>query len=76
MFFSGRDVIADVVFKRGSEDHHLNYRGFYTVVLERDKEVVSVATVRIVNLLGSGEVGSAFSYSAIDTWTNHLILTR
>ncbi|KAK7352480.1 hypothetical protein VNO80_17902 [Phaseolus coccineus] len=45
--FSGRDVIADVVFSRGSEHDRLNFRGFYTVVLERDKEVVSVATVRI-----------------------------
>ncbi|CAJ1973467.1 unnamed protein product [Sphenostylis stenocarpa] len=46
--FSGRDMMADIIFSRGSElDDRLNFRGFYTVVLERDKEVVSVATVRI-----------------------------
>ncbi|KAG2400499.1 hypothetical protein LR48_Vigan04g242400 [Vigna angularis] len=46
--FSGRDVIADVVFSRGSELGRLNFRGFYTVVLEREKEVISAATVRIL----------------------------
>lgn len=44
---SGRDVVKDVVFSRGSEHGRLNFRGFYTVVLEKDHEVVSVATVRI-----------------------------
>jgi len=45
--FSGKDMIADVVFSRGSTLDRLNFRGFYTVVLERDKKVVSVATIRI-----------------------------
>jgi len=41
------EVIADVVFSRGSKDDRFNYRGFYTVVLERDKVMVCVATVRV-----------------------------
>ncbi|TKY74975.1 Increased DNA methylation 1 [Spatholobus suberectus] len=45
--FFGRDMMAEVVFSRGSELNRLNFRGFYTVVLERDEEVISVATVRI-----------------------------
>ncbi|KAK7410090.1 hypothetical protein VNO78_00603 [Psophocarpus tetragonolobus] len=45
--FSGREMIADVVFSRGSELNRLNFRGFYTVVLEKDEKVVSVATIRI-----------------------------
>ncbi|WVZ21175.1 hypothetical protein V8G54_008497 [Vigna mungo] len=46
--FSGRDLIADVVFSRGSEVDRLNFGGFYTVVLEREEEVISAATVRIL----------------------------
>ncbi|KAL5144655.1 Increased DNA methylation 1 [Glycine soja] len=45
--FFGRDIISDVVFSRGSELNRLNFCGFYTVILEREGEVVSVATLRI-----------------------------
>ncbi|XP_019436112.1 PREDICTED: uncharacterized protein LOC109342624 isoform X2 [Lupinus angustifolius] len=41
------DCEADVIFNRGSELKRLNFRGFYTVTLERNNEVISVATMRI-----------------------------
>ncbi|OIW14911.1 hypothetical protein TanjilG_30630 [Lupinus angustifolius] len=44
---TGRDIVADVIFNRGSELKRLNFRGFYTVTLERNNEVISVATMRI-----------------------------
>ncbi|KAB1225748.1 hypothetical protein CJ030_MR1G029250 [Morella rubra] len=42
-----RDLVEDVIFTRGSELKRLNFRGFYTVLLERDDEIIAVATVRI-----------------------------
>ncbi|KAK7351585.1 hypothetical protein VNO77_11147 [Canavalia gladiata] len=45
--FFGRDIVTDVIFSRGSELNRLNFRGFYTVVLEKNGEVISVATIRI-----------------------------
>ncbi|KAF8397268.1 hypothetical protein HHK36_016178 [Tetracentron sinense] len=42
-----RDLFEDVIFSRGSELNRLNFRGFYTVLLERKDELISVATVRI-----------------------------
>ncbi|XP_047153582.1 uncharacterized protein LOC124825088 [Vigna umbellata] len=44
---SSRDIIEDVIFGRRSELRRLNFQGFYTVLLERNEEVVSVATVRV-----------------------------
>jgi len=44
---SGRELIKDVVFSRDSEHKRLNFRGFYTVILEKTGEVISVATIRI-----------------------------
>ncbi|KAG6648841.1 increased DNA methylation 1-like [Carya illinoinensis] len=44
---TNRDLIKDVIFSRGSELNRLNFRGFYTVLLERNNEVICVATVRI-----------------------------
>ncbi|GAV66597.1 PHD domain-containing protein/Agenet domain-containing protein [Cephalotus follicularis] len=44
---TGRDLVKDVIFSRGSELNRLNFRGFYTVLLERKEELISVATVRI-----------------------------
>ncbi|KAE9586848.1 putative histone acetyltransferase chromatin regulator PHD family [Lupinus albus] len=44
---TGRDIVADVIFSRGSELNRLNFKGFYTVILERNNEVISVATMRI-----------------------------
>ncbi|KAL2346477.1 hypothetical protein Fmac_000477 [Flemingia macrophylla] len=45
--FTGRDMIEDVVLSRFSELNRLNCHGFYTVVLEKGEQVVSVATIRI-----------------------------
>jgi len=44
---SGRELIKDVVFSTDSEHKRLNFRGFYTVILEKMGEVISVATIRI-----------------------------
>ncbi|XP_040991893.1 uncharacterized protein LOC121238885 isoform X1 [Juglans microcarpa x Juglans regia] len=41
------DLVEDVIFSRGSELNRLNFRGFYTVLLERNDEMIAVATVRI-----------------------------
>ncbi|RDX82192.1 Increased DNA methylation 1, partial [Mucuna pruriens] len=45
--FYGRDMIEDAVFSRESKLNRLNFHGFYTVVLEKNEEVVSVATIRV-----------------------------
>ncbi|CAH1432520.1 unnamed protein product [Lactuca virosa] len=42
-----RDIVEDVVFGRWSELNRLNFKGFYTVLLEKDDELVSAATIRI-----------------------------
>ncbi|XP_010253777.1 PREDICTED: uncharacterized protein LOC104594923 isoform X3 [Nelumbo nucifera] len=42
-----RDLVEDVIFSKWSELNRLNFRGFYTVLLEREEEVISVATVRV-----------------------------
>ncbi|OVA02721.1 GNAT domain [Macleaya cordata] len=44
---SKRDLVEDVLFNRRSELNRLNFRGFYTVLLEKDDELISVATVRV-----------------------------
>ncbi|XAR60744.1 Histone acetyltransferase [Bertholletia excelsa] len=42
-----RDLVEDVIFSRWSELNRLNFRGFYTVLLERNDELITAATVRI-----------------------------
>ncbi|XP_023512267.1 uncharacterized protein LOC111777057 [Cucurbita pepo subsp. pepo] len=42
-----RDIAEDVIFSRSSELKRLNFQGFYTVLLERNDELVSVAAIRI-----------------------------
>ncbi|GMY17366.1 increased DNA methylation 1-like [Fagus crenata] len=44
---TNRDLVEDVIFSRGSELKRLNFRGFYTVLLERNEELITVATLRI-----------------------------
>ncbi|CAL9244101.1 unnamed protein product [Arabidopsis halleri] len=44
----GRDLAEDVIFSRWSKFKRLNFIGFYTVLLERNDELVTVATVRIL----------------------------
>ncbi|XP_062017155.1 uncharacterized protein LOC133733544 [Rosa rugosa] len=42
-----RDLAEDIIFSRGSNLNRLNFQGFYTVLLERNDELITVATVRI-----------------------------
>ncbi|KAF3502052.1 hypothetical protein F2Q69_00044124 [Brassica cretica] len=45
---SGGDLAEDVIFSRWSKYKRLNFSGFYTVLLERNDELIIVATVRIL----------------------------
>ncbi|KAK1373734.1 Agenet-like domain-containing protein [Heracleum sosnowskyi] len=45
---TGNDLVEDVIFNRRSEQHHLNYEGFYTILLEKNEELITVATVRVL----------------------------
>lgn len=42
-----RDISEDIVFNRESELRRLNFRGFYTILLQKDGELISVGTFRI-----------------------------
>ncbi|XP_028123488.1 uncharacterized protein LOC114320619 isoform X1 [Camellia sinensis] len=42
-----RDLVEDVIFSRWSELNRLNFQGFYTVLLEKNDELITVATVRV-----------------------------
>uniref|UniRef100_A0ACD5WIP3 Uncharacterized protein n=6 Tax=Avena sativa TaxID=4498 RepID=A0ACD5WIP3_AVESA len=42
-----RDIAEDIVFNRESELRRLNFRGFYTILLQKDGELISVGTFRI-----------------------------
>ncbi|XWS14801.1 hypothetical protein CRYUN_Cryun35bG0039500 [Craigia yunnanensis] len=44
---TGRDLVEDVIFSRRSKLKRLNLRGFYTVILEENDDMVSVATARL-----------------------------
>ncbi|KAL1315653.1 hypothetical protein AAHE18_16G274900 [Arachis hypogaea] len=44
---STRDLMEDVLFSRWSTLNRLNFHGFYTVLLERNEELISAATVRV-----------------------------
>lgn len=41
------DLVSHVLYNRGSDVSRLNYRGFYTMILENEDELVSVATIRV-----------------------------
>ncbi|XP_038980228.1 uncharacterized protein LOC103711112 isoform X2 [Phoenix dactylifera] len=41
------DVVADLLFNKESELNRLNFWGFYTMLLERGDELISVATFRV-----------------------------
>ncbi|MED6149828.1 hypothetical protein PIB30_066307 [Stylosanthes scabra] len=44
---STRDLMEDVLFSRWSKLSRLNFSGFYTVLLERNEELISAATIRV-----------------------------
>jgi N-acetylglutamate synthase-like GNAT family acetyltransferase len=44
---TGIDMITHALYNRGSEFARLNYHGFYTVVLEKDDAIISIASLRI-----------------------------
>ncbi|KAK4855764.1 hypothetical protein QYF36_010647 [Acer negundo] len=44
---TGRDLVEEVIYGRGSELNRTNFKGFYTVLLERNEEMVTVANVRV-----------------------------
>ncbi|GMJ02580.1 hypothetical protein HRI_003927200 [Hibiscus trionum] len=44
---TGRDLVEDVIFSRVSKLKRLNFRGFFTVILEENDNLVSVATMRV-----------------------------
>ncbi|KAF8010591.1 hypothetical protein BT93_J1282 [Corymbia citriodora subsp. variegata] len=46
--YARRDLFQDIIFSRRSELKRLNFRGFYTVLLEKDDELISVACVRVL----------------------------
>ncbi|KAM7266529.1 hypothetical protein ACFE04_004426 [Oxalis oulophora] len=45
--YTGRDLAEDVIFSRGCKLQRLNFEGFYTVILEKNKELAAVANLRI-----------------------------
>ncbi|CAN0904029.1 Increased DNA methylation 1, partial [Linum grandiflorum] len=56
-----RDIIREIIFSKRSELRRLDFSGFYTVILEKDDEVISVAALRVfgeevaeVPLIGTG----------------------
>ncbi|EXB39829.1 Chromodomain-helicase-DNA-binding protein 4 [Morus notabilis] len=61
---TNRDIVEDVFFGRESKLSRLNFRGFYIVVLEKDDDLVTVATVRVYGekLAEVPLVGTRFEY--------------
>ncbi|KAH8973973.1 hypothetical protein BDL97_01G077000 [Sphagnum fallax] len=58
------DIVAHVLYNQGSEVSRLNYCGFYTLILEKGDELISVATVRVhgAHLAEMPLIGTRFQY--------------
>ncbi|KAJ4825512.1 hypothetical protein Tsubulata_022171 [Turnera subulata] len=58
------DLVKDVVFSKGSEFKRLNFQGFYTALLEKNDELITVATVRVYGekVAEMPLVGTRFQY--------------
>ncbi|KAK6783050.1 hypothetical protein RDI58_020846 [Solanum bulbocastanum] len=41
------DVVKSLLYNCGSNFNRVNFRGFYTFILEKDEEIISAATIRI-----------------------------
>ncbi|KAG8082044.1 hypothetical protein GUJ93_ZPchr0014g46646 [Zizania palustris] len=44
---TGIDIIPPILYNWRSDFVHLDYKGFYTVVLENDDKIISVASIRL-----------------------------
>ncbi|KAM1435075.1 hypothetical protein ACFX2I_043083 [Malus domestica] len=49
--YTKRDIVEDIIFNRESDLSRLNFRRFYTMLLERDEEVITVGSLRIYSEL-------------------------
>ncbi|KAI5328076.1 hypothetical protein L3X38_027472 [Prunus dulcis] len=45
--FTGTNVVQSVIHSQGSNLGRLNFRSFYTAILEKDDEIISAASIRI-----------------------------
>ncbi|XP_048333889.2 uncharacterized protein LOC107406307 isoform X2 [Ziziphus jujuba] len=58
-----RDLVEDVVFSRESYLNRLNFKGFYTVILEKKGELITVGTVRVHGKVAEIPlIGTRFQY--------------
>ncbi|KAJ8645333.1 hypothetical protein MRB53_007081 [Persea americana] len=61
---TNREMITDVVFSKESDLNRNNYSGFYTMLLEKENEIVSVAPIRIFSekVAEMPLIGTTFNY--------------
>ncbi|KAM1224203.1 hypothetical protein ACFX2G_044092 [Malus domestica] len=54
--YTKRDIVEDIIFNRELDLSRLNFRRFYTMLLERDEEVITVGSLGIYSELAEGTV--------------------